>query len=288
MLIRYGFDITFTCNQPTAMATMLGIHDERRNDLQGIEQFVAVPDLPTTTYRDLYGNVCRRFTAPAGDLQIWGDGTVVDSGLHDPVVSDAQEVPVPDLPDECLIYLLGSRYCETDRLSQIAWDLFGHIAPGWGRVQAICDYANQRLVFNYQTARSTRTAYEAHEERIGVCRDYAHLAIALIRCMNIPARYVNGYLGDIGVPIVDPMDFSAWIEVYLGGRWMTFDPRNNIPRIGRIVVARGRDAVDVPLVNSFGPHYLKSFRVWAYEVAEATGSYARLVDTPAVAELSLD
>lgn len=279
MLIRYGFDMTFTCGQPTPMACMLGVHDERRGDLQGIEQFVATPAVPTTTYYDLYGNLCRRFLAPAGDLQIWGDGTIHDSGAHDPVVRDAQEVPVENLPDSCLIFLLGSRYCETDRLSQIAWDLFGNVAPGWNRVQAICDYANQRLTFNYQTARSTRTAYDAHEERAGVCRDYAHLAIALLRCMNIPARYVNGYLGDIGVPIVDPMDFSAWIEVYLGDRWMTFDPRNNIPRIGRIVVARGRDAADVPLVNSFGPHFLKSFRVWAYENAETTGSYARLVES---------
>ena len=162
---------------------------------------------------------------------------------------------------------MGSRYCETDRLSQIAWDLFGHVSPGWGRVQAICDFVNRHIGFDYMNARATRTAFEAYQEGIGVCRDYAHLAIAFCRCMNIPARYVNGYLGDIGVPILDPMDFSAWIEVYLGGRWMTFDPRNNMPRIGRIVVARGRDAVDVPLINSFGPHVLKSFRVWAYDVA---------------------
>ena len=281
MLIRYGFDITFTCSQPTAMASMLGLHDERRGDLQGVEQFVAVPEIPTTTYHDMYGNVCRRFTAPAGDLQIWGDGTVVDSGLRDPVNLEAREVPVADLPDACIVYLLGSRYCETDRLSQIAWDLFGNVQPGWRRVQAICDYANRHLTFNYQTARSTRTAYDAHEERAGVCRDYAHLAITLCRCMNIPARYVNGYLGDIGVPIVDPMDFSAWMEVFLDDRWMTFDPRNNIPRIGRIVVARGRDAADVPLVNSFGPHILKSFRVWAYENAETTGTYARLLESGA-------
>jgi transglutaminase-like putative cysteine protease len=234
---------------------------------------VTTPTVPTRTYRDLFGNVCRRFVAPAGPFSIWGDGTVRDSGLHDPVHLAAREVPVADLPDECLVYLMGSRYCETDRLSQAAWDRFGTVAPGWGRVQAICDFVNAHIAFGYQNARSTRTAYEAYQERVGVCRDYAHLAITFCRCMNIPARYINGYLGDIGVPIVDPMDFSAWMEVYLDGAWHTFDPRNNVPRIGRIVVARGRDAADIPLINSFGPHLLNSFRVWAYEVT----------DTPALA-----
>jgi transglutaminase-like putative cysteine protease len=171
---------------------------------------------------------------------------------------------------------MGSRYCETDRLSQIAWDIFGQVSPGWSRVQAICDFVNRHIVFGYTNASATRTAFEAYQERIGVCRDYAHLAIAFCRCMNIPARYVNGYLGDIGVPILDPMDFSAWIEVYLGGRWVTFDPRNNMPRIGRIVVARGRDAVDVPLINSFGPHVLRSFRVWAYDVANPPPTFGNL------------
>jgi transglutaminase-like putative cysteine protease len=162
---------------------------------------------------------------------------------------------------------MGSRYCETDRLSQVAWNLFGHIEPGWGRVQAICDFVHERITFNYQNARSTRTAFEAYEEQTGVCRDFAHLAVALCRCMNIPTRYVNGYLGDIGVPRVDPMDFAAWIEVYLGGRWWTFDPRNNIRRIGRIVISHGRDAADVAMVSSFGPHILNSFTVWARELA---------------------
>jgi transglutaminase-like putative cysteine protease len=229
---------------------------------------VTTPPVPTTTYRDLFGNVCRRFVAPAGDFSIWGDGTVEDSGALDPVHWEAVEIPVAALPDDCLVYLMGSRYCETDRLSQIAWDLFGPVAPGWGRVQAICDFVNRHITFGYHNARNTRTAYEAYQERVGVCRDYAHLAITLCRCMNIPARYINGYLGDIGVPIVDPMDFSAWMEAFIGGRWQTFDPRNNVPRIGRIVVARGRDAADIPLINSFGPHVLKSFRVWAYEVTD--------------------
>lgn len=266
MLIRYGYDITINCAQPTAMVCLLTVHDERLADVRSPETVITTPTIATRTYHDLFGNVCRRFVAPAGDLAIWGDGTVEDDGALDPLDPDAEEIPVAQLPDDCLVYLMGSRYCETDRLSQIAWDLFERVAPGWSRAQAICDFVKQRITFGYHNARSTRTAFEAYQERIGVCRDYAHLAIALCRCMNIPARYINGYLGDIGVPIVDPMDFSAWIEVYLGGRWRTFDPRNNVRRIGRIVVARGRDAADIPLINSFGPHVLKSFRVWAYDV----------------------
>ncbi|MEX2629313.1 MAG: transglutaminase family protein [Tistlia sp.] len=266
MLIRYGYDITVTCPGPTPMVCLLTVHDERAADLRVPEQVVTQPQIETRTYKDLFGNVCRRFVAPAGDFSLWGDGTIEDSGAHDPVFAEAAQVPVAELPDECLVYLMGSRYCETDRLSQSAWDLFGQVAPGWSRVQAICDYVHGHIAFDYMAARSTRTAFEGHEEKVGVCRDYAHLAIAFCRAMNIPARYVNGYLGDIGVPINDPMDFSAWMEVFLDGRWMTFDPRNNIPRIGRIVVARGRDAADIPLMNSFGPHTLKSFRVWTYDV----------------------
>ena len=268
MLIRYGYDITITCPQPTPIVCLLSLHEERTADVRAPETVVTTPFVPTSTYRDMFGNVCRRLVAPAGDLAIWGDGMVIDSGAVDIVDWGAGEIPVAGLPDECLVYLMGSRYCETDRLSQIAWDLFGNVSPGWSRVQAICNFVNGHITFGYQNARATRTAFEAYQERVGVCRDYAHLAIALCRCMNIPARYINGYLGDIGMPIVDPMDFSAWMEVYLGGRWLTFDPRNNIPRIGRIVVARGRDAADVPLINSFGPHVLKSFRVWAYEVTD--------------------
>jgi transglutaminase-like putative cysteine protease len=199
---------------------------------------------------------------------LWGDATIEASGRPDTVDWGAHELEVANVPSDWLIYLMGSRYCETDRLSQVAWDLFGMLAPGWGRVQAICDFVQRHIRFDYQQARSTRSAFDAFNERVGVCRDYAHLAIAFCRCLNIPARYVNGHLGDIGVPVVDPMDFSAWMEVFLGGRWHTFDPRNNAARIGRIVVARGRDAADVPLINSFKPHTLKSFRVWTYEVTD--------------------
>ena len=266
MLIRYGYEITVSCMQPTAMVCLLSVHDDRLRDIRVPEQVFTTPDIATHQYRDLFGNICRRLVAPAGDLTVWGDATIEDDGKTDAAAYDARETPVADLPDECLVYLVGSRYCETDMLSQTAWDMFGHVAPGWGRVQAVCDFVHGHIKFDYLQARSTRTAFEAFNERIGVCRDYAHLAVTLCRCLNIPARYVNGHMGDIGVPVVDPMDFSAWIEVFLDGAWHTFDPRNNIPRIGRIVVARGRDAADIPLINSFGPHFLKSFRVWTYEV----------------------
>jgi transglutaminase-like putative cysteine protease len=266
MLIRYGYEITLNCAHPTALVCLLSVHEDRKADIRVPEISFTKPEVPTTTYLDLFGNRCRRLVAPVGDLTLWGDATIEDGGELDAIVPSARELAVVDLPDECLVYLMGSRYCETDRLSQTAWDMFGTTAPGWARVQAICDFVHGHIRFDYMQARSTRTAFETFNERVGVCRDFAHLALTLCRCLNIPARYVNGHLGDIGVPVVDPMDFSAWIEVYLDGRWYTFDPRNNVPRIGRIVVARGRDAADIPLINSFGPHVLKSFRVWTYEV----------------------
>ncbi|MBY3027974.1 transglutaminase family protein [Rhizobium leguminosarum] len=266
MLIRYGYEMTLTCSQPTALVCLLSVHDDRAADIRILETVFTTPDVPTSSYRDLFGNRCLRLVAPAGDLTIWGDATIEDDGKLDRSLPGAREVPVSELPDDCLVYLMGSRYCETDRLSQIAWDMFGTVSPGWGRVQAICDFVHGHIQFDYMQARSTRTAFEAFHERVGVCRDFAHLAVALCRCLNIPARYINGHLGDIGIPVVDPMDFSAWIEVFLDGAWHTFDPRNNTPRIGRIIVARGRDAADIPLINSFGPHVLKAFRVWTYEV----------------------
>jgi transglutaminase-like putative cysteine protease len=269
MLIRFGYDITVNCEQPTPMVCLMEIRPERHDDLVAPVQLITTPAVATHTYIDMFGNICRRFTAPPGDFSVRADATIADPGTEDPFYPDAAEIAVQNLPDECLSYLLGSRYCETDQLSQIAWDMFEKVEPGWNRVQAICDFVHGHLAFDYMKARATRTALEAYEERVGVCRDYAHLAITLCRCMNIPARYVNGHLGDIGVPILDPMDFSAWMEVFLGGRWVTFDPRNNMRRIGRIVVARGRDAADVPLINSFGPHVMKSFRVWTYDVTDA-------------------
>jgi transglutaminase-like putative cysteine protease len=218
-------------------------------------------------YRDNYGNWCSRLVAPAGRMRLSGDGVVRDSGLPDVVAPSAPQHAVEDLPAETIVYLLGSRYCETDRLSDIAWQLFAQTAPGWARVQAICDYVHNHITFGYQYARPTKTAREAFDERNGVCRDYAHLGITFCRCMNIPARYCTGYLGDIGVPPVDaPMDFAGWFEAYLGGRWYTFDPRNNTPRIGRILIGQGRDASDVPISHTFGPNTLVSFKVWTDEI----------------------
>lgn len=270
MLIRYGYEMTFACNAPTPMVCQLDVHSVHAASVRAETPFAATPHIVSWLYADVFGNRCRRFNAPSGDLTISNSGVIEVSGRPDPVVPDAAEVPVADLPDDTLLYLVGSRYVETDTLSQIAWDLFGQTKPGWSRVQAICDFVNSHIVFGYENARSTRTAYEAYAERVGVCRDFTHLAVAFCRCMNIPARYANGYLGDIGVPADPaPMDFNAWFEAYLGGKWYTFDARHNMPRIGRILIARGRDAADIPLVNSFGPHVLKSFRVWTEETNTA-------------------
>jgi transglutaminase-like putative cysteine protease len=267
MLINYGYEITITVAKATPIITLLDVHPERRADIRSEAPFRSTPPLITGTYIDAFGNQCRRLVAPAGDFSCTLDGTIADSGRKEPVASQAAEIPIERLPHDVLVFLLGSRYCETDKLSQTAWDLFGAKRPGWARVQAITDYVHDRIKFGYEHARATRTALEAHEERIGVCRDFAHLLISFCRCLNIPARYVNGYLGDIGVPQDPaPMDFSAWVEVFLDNRWYTFDARHNEPRIGRIVVARGRDATDVPLINSFGPHTLKSFKVWTDEI----------------------
>lgn len=266
MLIRFGYEISVHCVADTPMICLLDIRDERRADLRGPDVSWTTPQVPVSLYHDMFENRCRRFVAPAGEFTLFAEGMVFDTGRPDPEDWSARETPVAALPPETLGFLLGSRYCETDRLSQIAWDLFGGLAPGWGRVQAICDFVHSHIRFDYQAARSTRTAFEGWHERVGVCRDYAHLAIALCRAVNLPARYVNGYLGDIGVPVTGPMDFSAWIEVFIGGRWHTFDPRNNRRRIGRIVVARGRDAADVPLIHSFGSHQLTRFEVLCEEV----------------------
>jgi transglutaminase-like putative cysteine protease len=245
----------------------LNVHFTRVSDLVGRDALVFDPPVPVAAYRDGFGNWCARIVAPKGRTSVSADALVNDTGVPDVIVPQAQQIPVPDLPEETLVFLLGSRYCETDRLSESAWNLFGQTPTGWGRVQAICDYVHRHLTFGYEHARMTRTALEAFDERIGVCRDFTHLAVAFCRCMNIPARYCTGYLGDIGVPPMDePMDFSAWFEVFLDGQWHTFDARHNTPRIGRVLIARGRDAADVALSNTFGPATLTSFRVWTDEV----------------------
>ena len=267
MKIRIGYDIVYACAQPTPMILMLDIHYSRMNDVVVPAHLMTDPALPVVAYRDGFGNWCSRIVAPPGEIRIFADGVVRDSGQVDDIAAQAQQIALQDLPEETLVFLLGSRYCETDRLSAEAWRLFEHTPPGWARVQAICDFVHQHIQFGYQFARSTKTAWDAYNERAGVCRDYAHLAITFCRCMNIPARYCTGYLGDIGItPVPGPMDFSGWFDVYLGGRWYTFDARNNVPRIGRILMARGRDAADVAMVTTFGPSVLKSFLVRTDEV----------------------
>jgi transglutaminase-like putative cysteine protease len=228
------------------------------------------PDLRVHRFVDGFGNRCSRIMAPAGRLRIWDDLVVADDGQPDVVAPDARQVPIDELPTEILVFLLGSRYCEVDRLSDIAWNLFGGVTGGWARVQAVCDWVHHNVSFGYEFARPTKSAFEVYQDRKGVCRDFTHLALTFCRCLNIPARYATGYLGDIGIPPQPfPMDFSGWFEVYLDHRWYTFDARHNTPRIGRVVMARGRDAVDVALTTTFGPHTLSSFRVWTDEVPEA-------------------
>ena len=269
MQIKAGFQIAYDCPQPTPMLLVLSVHPSRIPDLQSPEVMSFDRDVPRSRYVDGFGNICTRITAPAGVTTISTDFLIGDSGAPDVVAPQARQHSIEELPQDALVYLLGSRYCETDRLSDTAWSLFAHTAPGWPRVQAICDYVQNRIRFDYQKARPDKSAWDAYMEQEGVCRDYAHLAIAFCRCMNIPARYCTGYLGDIGVPRVDPMDFSAWFEVYLDGRWYTFDARNNKPRIGRILVARGRDATDVAISTSFGPSTLVRFDVVTDEVFAA-------------------
>ena len=270
MQIRAGFELIYECPQPTPMIAMLNIHYTRASDVVVPDHLVTAPSLPISAYRDSFGNWCSRLVAPAGVTTISTDTLVNDSGLPDIIAPDARQTPVEQLPEETLIFLLGSRYCETDRLASIAWQLFGKSPTGWARVQAICDFVHQHIELGYQYARPTKTAWEAYAERNGVCRDFAHLAVAFCRCMNIPARYCTGYLGDIATPPPHgPMDFAGWFEAWLDGHWYTFDPRNNVPRVGRILMARGRDATDVAFSTAFGPNVLKGFRVWTDEVISA-------------------
>jgi transglutaminase-like putative cysteine protease len=267
MQIRVGFEMVYDCPQPTPMILNVNVHFTRVSDLVGRDDLVFDPPLPMAAYRDSFGNWCSRIVAPRGRMSVTANALVNDSGATDIVAPHAQQVPVPDLPEESLLFLLGSRYCETDRLSETAWNLFGQTPAGWGRVQAICDFVHRHITFGYEHARMTRTALEAFHDKTGVCRDYAHLAVAFCRCMNIPARYCTGYLGDIGMPPpYGTMDFAAWFEAFLDGRWYTFDARNNMPRIGRVLIARGRDAADVAISNAFGPNTLASFKVWTDEV----------------------
>lgn len=280
MKLRVGYELVYDCPQPTPMMLMLNVHYSRAGDAVVPDRLVADPDVPMQTYRDSFGNWCSRIVAPAGRIRLSTDAIVEASDEPEYLPRQAEQHEVQDLPDECLQFLLGSRYCETDRLSDLAWSLFGGTLPGAARVQAICDYVHRRIAFDYQAARSTRTAFEAHQEQRGVCRDFAHLAVAFCRCMNIPARYCTGYLSDIGIPPpYGPMDFAAWLEAYVGGEWHVFDPRNNMPRIGRVLMARGRDAADVAISNTFGPNTLASFTVVAEQVADPVAAVGRWAGT---------
>jgi transglutaminase-like putative cysteine protease len=267
MLIRLGYDIQFDIPAPVPMVAMLHVHPSRTADLREPDELRLTPTAPVDIYHDSFGNICSRFVAPAGELRLYNSTLIEDSGETDPVSPGARQAPVQDLPSEVLRYLLASRYCEVDQLLNTAGTLFGSTDPGWSRVQAICDWVHTNITFGYNFASSTKTAQDVYADRRGVCRDFQHLAITFCRCMNIPARYATGYLGDIGVPLTPPMDFSAWFEAYLEDRWWTFDARNNRPRIGRVLMATGRDAADVAITTSFGTAWLKSFTVVADEVA---------------------
>jgi transglutaminase-like putative cysteine protease len=267
--IRVGYELIYDCPQPTPMMLVLNIHYSRASDILVPDHVTTDPFVPIAAYRDGFGNWCSRIVAPKGRLRIASSALVRDSGEVDVVARSAHQHSIQDLPEDTLVFLLGSRYCDTEKFSETAWSLFGQTKPGWDRVQAICDFVHNNISFGYEHARATRTAREAFDERRGVCRDYAHLAIAFCRCMNIPARYCTGYLGDMGMPPpYGPMDFAAWFEAYLGGRWYTFDARNNVPRIGRVRMARGRDAIDVAIATTFGPNTLVSFKVWTDDVSQ--------------------
>jgi transglutaminase-like putative cysteine protease len=267
MHLRIGYELIYTFPQPTPIILLVNIHDSRASDIVVPDRLTTEPSIPVTTYRDAFGNLCSRVLAPAGRLRLTADGVIRDSGRTDEIALTAGQNAVQDLPEETLVFLLGSRYCETDLLSERAWQLFSGTTPGHPRVQAICDYVHNHIAFNYERSRATRTSAETFSERTGVCRDYAHLAITFCRCMNIPARYCTGYLSDLGTPLPFPAgDFAAWFEAWIGGRWHLFDPRNNVPRIGRVLMARGRDASDVAITTTFGPNTLESFRVWTDEI----------------------
>jgi transglutaminase-like putative cysteine protease len=265
--IKVGYELVYECPRPTPMMLVLNVHYTRTSDLLVPDHVTTDPSVPMAFYRDSFGNWCTRLVAPVGQIRIASTAIVKDTGKPDIVVPAAEQHPIQDLPEEALVFLLASRYCDTEKFLQIAWNMFGYTEPGWARVQAICDFVHNHISFGYEHASPMRTAWDTYHERRGVCRDFAHLAIALCRAMNIPARYCTGYLGDMGIPPpYGPMDFAAWFEAYLGGRWYTFDPRNHIPRIGRVLMARGRDAIDVAISTTFGPNVLAGFQVWCDEI----------------------
>jgi transglutaminase-like putative cysteine protease len=273
MILRLGYDIQFELPASVAMVALLNVHPSRVTDLRGPDELRVEPAAQMESFIDSFGNRCARFVAQQGPLRLSNSTLIYDSGQPDRLSPDAREIPVQELPHEALRYLYNSRYCEVDRFSTIALELFGAVPPGWSRVQAICDWIHTRVSFGYQHARPTKTALDVYTERFGVCRDFQHLAVTLCRALNIPARYATGYLGDIGVPAsASPMDFSAWFEVYLEDRWWTFDARHNQPRVGRVLMATGRDASDVAMTTSFGMANLTQFTVVSEQASRAQAS----------------
>ncbi len=269
MKIQVGYELTYEFPQPTPLILVLNVHFSRASDIVVPDHMHCQPSIPISSFRDGFGNWCNRLVAPVGRFVVSANGVVSDSGQPDPSWNAGEQHQLQMLPEETLVFLLGSRYCETDRITEIAWKLFGHTPLGWARVQAVCDFVHSHVEFGYQHANATKSAWEVYNEPRGVCRDFAHLAVTFCRALNIPSRYCTGYLGDSGVPPPHgPMDFAAWFEVFLGGQWHTFDPRNNVPRIGRILIARGRDAADVAIATTFGPNKLEGFRVWTDELAD--------------------
>ena len=269
MLIRIGYDIRFELSQDAPFLALLRVHPSRQANLRLPDFILTEPCTPVEEYQDTFGNICSRFLARSGTLRLHADTVIEDSGQVDVIALDVPEIPLTELPTETLRFLISSRYCEVDLLSSIAFELFGNIPHGWQRVQAICDWVHTHIVFDYTKTRATKTALDVYTERAGVCRDFQHLAITFCRALNIPARYAAGYLGDIGVPpSLTSMDFSAWFEVWLGERWWSFDARNNIPRIGRILMATGRDAADAAITTNFGPAILTGFTVVSDEIRE--------------------
>ncbi len=269
MMLRLGYDIRFEIPSPVAMVALLNVHPSRAQDLRAADELRVEHATHVETFIDSFGNRCTRFVAPQGTLRLSNTTLLEDPGFADRVKYDARELPVQELPTHLLGYLLNSRYCEVDRFATIASELFGGIRPGWGRVQAICDWVHAKVSFGYQYARPTKTALDVFAERFGVCRDFQHLAVTLCRALHIPARYATGYLGDIRVPAApSPMDFSAWFEAYLEDRWWTFDARYNCPRFGRVLMATGRDASDVAITTSFGMANLTHFSVISEELIQ--------------------
>ena len=268
ILLRVGFEAGFDFVAPTAVVLAPNLHPERAQSIRRLEPLTVAPHVPVADYRDVYGNLCARASVPAGRVTFRTSAVVEDDGQPDLQFWNAYQHPVHKLPDDVLLFLLPSRYCEVDsELRDLAWSLFGTLPAGWPLVQQVCNFVHGHIRFDYMKARANRTALEVFREQAGVCRDYTHLAITFCRSLNVPARYCTGYLGDIGVPPLPcPMDFSAWFEVYLGGRWCVFDARHNVPRIGRVLIARGRDAADVALTTTFGLNTLQSFQVWTDEV----------------------